>query len=307
MPILYQYKNRVINYGLISSGANSSIWGNRLLQYGPNPERLSQTFYSNTLIWQYAQKAGYKVICIFRNWTHDNSINMKDSQFIEYIGVEGNTSLEVDTNIALTIKKLINNQSKTPLFIYAVKAGIHFPYEGKVPDNNKIIKTSYKGSIPATRQDLINSYKNCLNYITDPFFGKMLNGLSLQNTVIFYTSDHGQNLLDNGHLISHGSTTNVSYYEGLVPLLIFSENNYYLEKFKIGVQKNKNKASHFNIFPTLLDIWGYKKNEYAPFHGVSLFDDIKFPRKFLITMSSANRIKHGNYKWVTIPDFVVAN
>jgi len=107
-------------------------------------------------------------------------------------------------------------------------------------------------------------------------------------------------------IFSMGPRKNVSFYEGLVPLLVFTENEYFLEKFRLGAQKNLNKASHFNIFPTLLDIWGYKKTEYNQFHGVSLFDNITFPRKFLSGIMTVKVIKSGIWQWNAIPDSVIA-
>ena len=46
-PYLYAHKNRVMNFGYASSGANCSADSNQILRYGVNPNNFENTFNKN--------------------------------------------------------------------------------------------------------------------------------------------------------------------------------------------------------------------------------------------------------------------
>ena len=69
-----------------------------------------------------------------------------------------------------------------------------------------------------------------------------------ESLVILYTSDHGQNLLDNGLRLSHGSVENHTQEEGLLPMLVITENETWKDLFF------KARNVNFNNTRTLMKI-----------------------------------------------------
>jgi glucan phosphoethanolaminetransferase (alkaline phosphatase superfamily) len=313
-PYLFSKRERIINFGYACSGANLSAESNQILRYGPNITNFATTFKSNPYIWEYAKKAGYRTILLegqARKGQLNDRISKDELKYIDtLIYIEGKEGYEKDSKIAKFIAENVSSSNSKPLFIYAVKFGLHFPYDEHVPMDKKKYHSGSKGFEEITKSDLVNAYKNGICYLIDSFFQIILENRTYKNSIIIYTSDHGQNLLDNGQRNTHGSVENASPYEGLVPLFVITDNEIFRRKFEEAASRNFNKASHFNIFSTELTFMGYDKKEFAKYHGKSLLDDIQEPRKFNSGLLSINRIglgKRNNNKWNFLPDSIIAN
>ncbi|MCI5210887.1 MAG: hypothetical protein D3910_19350, partial [Candidatus Electrothrix sp. ATG2] len=142
---------------------------------------------------------------------------------------------------------------------------------------------------------------------TDSTFADFFDNITeFSDSIIIYTSDHGQSLLDQGAKLSHCSQKDVSPYEGLVPLFVLTDNQQWKKIFDEAAIKNKNKASHFNIVPTILDIFGYAVQERVEVHGMSLLDDqLQKTRRFVsnfITLNRPSPFSKKKNKWHTLPD-----
>ncbi|MBE3143635.1 MAG: sulfatase-like hydrolase/transferase [Planctomycetes bacterium] len=76
-------------------------------------------------------------------------------------------------------------------------------------------------------EELINSYDNGLNYNLDNFFRILMGSDGLpNNTIIIYTSDHGQTLSEHGESWPHsGNTRN----EACVPVFVISPNQLHVD------------------------------------------------------------------------------
>jgi len=109
--------------------------------------------------------------------------------------------------------------------------------------------------------ELINSYDNSIRYNVDNFFKYLINAdpTILDNTIILYTSDHGQTLLDNGETWIQ---CYVSKTEAMVPIFMITRNNYSVD--------TEFKASHFNLFATLLDLMNFPEAERRYHYAKSL-------------------------------------
>jgi lipid A ethanolaminephosphotransferase len=313
LPALDSHKDRYINFGLASSGGNMSAESNQILRYGANPENFMETFKGNPYIWNYAHKAGYTTVLLegqaSEGFLNDRLTKKECAGIDKFIYIKGENSFEKDQEIAILIKKfLAEKDNKKPYFIYAIKSGMHFPYDVLVPQGERIYQTSARGFEVISRDDMIKSYCNAIHYVNNRFFEELDTNIDLSTSIIFYTSDHGQNLLDNGRRITHGSKENVICYEGLVPLLVATDIPEYRSSFLSAATLNKNKASHFNIFPTILSIWNYDHAYINKNHGKTLFEKIVMPRQFLTGLISVNRFRFGKFtpiSWVSIPDTVV--
>lgn len=316
-PYLFSQRCNIHNFGLAASGSNCSAESHQILRYGAvnnSTEDLIYTFNSNPYIWRFAKNAGYKTIYIeaqcAKGKIYNNGLTDEEIAFIDnsiYCSVK-RKGLEGDLNAARYIKELINlADHESPFFVYVVKAGIHFPYDDNVPKERRLFKSSSQGHDIGNKEDLVNSYKNAIAYSIDPFFKMIIDGVDYSNTIAIYTSDHGQNLLDNNKTVSHCSEF-PSIYEGLVPLFVITEHQSYKTKFSKATTVNKDRVSHFHIFPTILSLMGYENEFIRESYGRSLFEKEEEVRRFTSGYISSAILGFGSRSSVSfhpIPDDVI--
>lgn len=168
---------------------------------------------------------------------------------------------EIDKKIAGLVNQIFSNSPGNFIFVY--KRGSHFPYEKNYPVEEAPWKPIYffKGQYEIPPADnfeaIVNSYDNSIWYNLDRFFLTLSPEYSNlpNNTLIIYTSDHGESFFVSGHA-GHGGT---SREEAMIPLFLLGNKNKEID--------TKFKATHSNIFTTLLDMMNYpeelRKHPYA--------------------------------------------
>lgn len=120
------------------------------------------------------------------------------------------------------------------------------------------------------REKSLNTYMNGIRWSVDDWFKKLLSDSGeFKPYVIIYTSDHGQNIVDDGTLATH-CRPRANHYEGIVPMMIFSNDKKLLEGFRLAQAVNYDKASHFQIFPTMVRLAGYDAAWVKNHYGASL-------------------------------------
>ena len=134
----------------------------------------------------------------------------------------------------------------------------------------------------------MTTYKSAVRWNVDEFFRRVLTGLDVSQTAIVYTSDHGQSLLEGGYSASHCSVgPNIVAGEALVPLFAIVGDATLRNELQQASKKMLNKASHFEIFPTLLMAFGYARAEVQAAYGAGLFGEPGQPRRFLSGFKSS--------------------
>ncbi|HPS58734.1 MAG TPA: sulfatase-like hydrolase/transferase [Spirochaetota bacterium] len=278
-PYLLANKNRIINFGLAVAGTNNSAATNSFLRMGAVQDSLLRsdvrTLFKNTLIWQYAHNASVKTAFIDcqRDGVLQNYMTETEKNYIDYfIQIPRSNEYSMDHNAVPVIKKLIQMEHG-PLFIYINKNGTHFHYEKRYPSDKKYFKpTLEQNSTVSDRKRLVNSYKNSIRWTVDDFFSLLLKDLPLSETVIIYTSDHGQNLMNDGTTVTHFRFKNAIPQEVIVPLFILTDNYEVKQMFKKQAAYNFNHASHFYIFPTVLALFGYDHSSIVERYQPTLMD-----------------------------------
>ena len=96
--------------------------------------------------------------------------------------------------------------------------------------------------------------------------------MDLKHTLIIYTSDHGQNLLDDGTTRTHCGLTDPDIHEALVPLLVFNDTPSLRPRLVEAAALNRNRSSHFQIFPTILEVLGFASQRTKEKYFSSLFE-----------------------------------
>lgn len=314
-PYLQKIQNSLFNYGIASSGSNSSGPSNIMLQTGVRSKQLDQAgtlFFKNTNIFQFAKHAGYKTVYI--DGQGEGSLLLNYMRSFDFENIDEAIQIrskypdvkryDIDMKIAQEITSLFNQYPQEKLFIHVLKSGVHFPYEGSFPKLDsemiKVINDDDKNSDATIRQLRMN-YFNSIKWNVDKFFETLIPNITSYSPTIIYTSDHGQSLREDGSLASHG-VVHGNVYQGIVPLIVFplgKSYHQYLSLAENNYQNNFNKASHFNIFPTILLLLGYSNKDIVKTYDPSLFDKLDGIRFFYTGVIPGNPVYYSTK--VTIP------
>lgn len=309
-PFLASERAAIADFGQATSGHNCSSFSNAILRWGIGPSSLTSAETLPT-IWQYARRAGFTTTYIDAQkqpGTYGNFMSIRETADIDNMVQYKSPQIERDADYisndfraARTALELIRSSDDN--FIYINKLGVHFPYEGKYPESEVKYRPHMSLAQPmsnATREQLLNSYRNAIHWNVDNFFRALLDREALQNTLIIYTSDHGQNLLDDG-TATHCNRSSDSPYQALVPLLVLTQDPKLLEDFKSAAAINRGQASHFNIFPTVLELMGYPSQQVARDYPTGLLSPITRLGKFSCGDLLDPDVYRREFHWKTVP------
>jgi len=286
-PFLLSQAASIANFGLATSASNCSNASNAILRHGANPDTLGRKehdLFRNPTVWKYARGAGYETNLIDLQYDSIRMQNFLAAPELALIDHEiqspkGTAAAFRDFALFTQLREIMTRPA--PQFVFVIKRGAHFPYPENYPDDQVFFKPAMeRNEAISDRLRLVNSYKNVIRWTVDTFFQEFLDQVSLANAVVIYTSDHGQNLLDDGKPVTHCRRTAQSLYEAVVPLMVFTGRADLKHSFKQSASKNYNKASHFEIFPTLLVLFGYEADAVRTRYNQSLFEDIDTPLGF---------------------------
>lgn len=278
-PYLDSLSN-VVSLGVISSVANNSASSNYILRNGvllselPDKEHLTL---SKPTIFSYAKNAGF--VNVFADaQAYENSLqnymSKHDLDDVDFFLTHKNEESDPirDHTMLSKINKILQEKDKKH-FVYFVKAGAHFPWQKTYPIANEVYKPALdtiEGLSFKKRKRAVNTYQNAVRWSSDDFFLDFFKRVNMKNTLVIYTSDHGQNIVENNTTITHGLALNPPSTMAAVPLLIF-DNNISRIKEKMKNVNNK-KFSQYQLFPTLLSTFGYS-NEVVHQYGVPFWQD----------------------------------
>lgn len=257
-------QKKLQNWGIAAAASTGSrfTYSSLITGLGPDdfPDRSGFKVNTFPTIYQYAKAMNYRThyldgqMNVYWGGVKDD-LNYIDNwrgllDVTEGMGFE---TWEIDNNLARKVRDIIYSSTGNLIFVF--KHGAHIPYQGNFPPGtgswNPSYETSNKFDIPAGDQlsYVVNAYDNSLRYNVNSFFANLIDDYSAipNGTVIIYTGDHGQTLFVNGRS-SHGGNTKA---EATVPLLMIGDPGRILD--------TSYKASHGNIFPTILDLIEYPK------------------------------------------------
>ena len=250
------------NWGTAVSASTGSRFTYNALITGLTPDDLpDKTEYkinSFPTIFQYAKAMNYTTYYFDGQMKNYWGGVADDKNYIDnWIGVDrvGDFPVmetwDIDNQIARRVNKIIEQSSGNFIFIF--KHGCHIPYQKNFPASEAIWFPTYTTddlyAIPKAEKstEVVNAYDNSLRYNINSFFKNLIDDYSdiPNDSVIIYTGDHGQTLFA-GAKASHGGETKI---EASVPLFIVG-------KLASNIDTGY-KASHQNLYPTLLDLMNY--------------------------------------------------
>lgn len=296
----------VLNYGVAAAITNCSFNTNITLRYGGTRDDYVRINGTGPSIFQYAKHAGFRTVYIDGQLTRggrQNGMDDDELRFIDsFVQFDGVPVRDRDKRIAETLVELINDDERD--FILVNKVGAHFPVHDKYPAEFEIFtpalergryeNVSHTGSregFTGTAADWVlyrNSYRNTLAWSVGAFFDTLFAGVRNERAVILYTADHGQELHEDGNpgVQTHCRQDTATMEEGAVPLVVLLGSKAAHFDLPRALPDNFNRASHYNIFSTLLLMLGYEKQAATEAYGPSLADETKDPMTFNIRFDS---------------------
>ncbi len=211
------------------------------------------------------KEAGFQT-AFFSNQRYNRS-------FIDFFGKEADTSDFIKEDVAdpnynpsddellkLVAKEL--EKETTKLFIVLHTYGSHFNYRERYPaDKAFFLPDTPVDAEVKYKKNLINAYDNSIRY-TDNFLTRIIRMLQEMevDAAMLYTSDHGEDIFDDGrHLFLHASPV-PSYYQLHVPFLVWMSDSYreaYPSLPKAAENnRQKNISSSASFFQTMLELGG---------------------------------------------------
>lgn len=318
----------IFNYGYAASIANCSADTNVTLRYGGTRAdymRINSTLPS---IWQYAKKAGLRTVYIDSQRTGGNLQNLMNAaeqkDIDEFVQFDRTSVRDRDMAAAAKLIELLNDGK--PELVVINKVGAHFPVHDKYPDAFmayrptlprgqfvEVADTGTRDGFNGQPDDWLlyrNAYKNTVLWNVGEFFARVFAQADLSHALLIYTSDHGQDLHERGNpgLNTHCGGDPVEE-EGLVPLVVISGSDLQTLDWQAQLPANKDRSSHYNIFPTLLQVMGYDLAGIEAVYGKPLSvptgDDFTFNYRFNARLGAKPEWKHIDLNSIVTPGRVV--
>jgi hypothetical protein len=279
------------NYGYAASITNCSVGTNLTLRFGGTRSDYQRINANMPSVWDYARQAGLGTVYIDAQRTDGQLHNLMTAE--ELAGIDrhiqfGNVPVQRrDMAAADALAGLLNNRTRE--FILVNKVGAHFPIHDKYPDafmryrpalprggHEDVSDTGSRAGFGGTAEDwrrYRNAYRNTLLWNVGAFFDRLLARADLSRATLIYTSDHGQDLHERGRpaLNTHCSSEPV-IEEGLVPLVVIEGAGAAALDWDRHLAANRNRVSHYQLFPTLLALMGYDEAPVRAVYGASLVE-----------------------------------
>lgn len=314
----------IFNFGYAASIANCSADTNVTLRYGGTRADYMRINTTLPSIWQYAKKAGLSTVYIDAQRTGGNLQNlMNDAEKKDidaFVQFDQTSVRDRDMAAAAKLIELLNDDK--PQLVVINKVGAHFPVHDKYPDAFmayrptlprgqfvEVADTGKRDGFNGQPDDWVlyrNAYKNTLLWNVGEFFSRVFTQADLSHATLIYTSDHGQDLHERGNpgLNTHCGGDPVEE-EGLVPLVVIQGSGLKTLDWSAQLAANKDRSSHYNIFPTLLQLMGYDLAGVEAVYGkplsVATADEFTFNYRFNARLGAKPEWKHIDLKTIVTP------
>ncbi len=292
----------VHSFGVAAAVTNCSLGTNLTLRHGGTRAGYMKLNATGPAIWDYARKAGLVPVYIDAQRTGGGLQNGMDAaeqaRIATFIQFDDVPVEQRDIAAADRLAQLLANDRRE--FIFVNKVGAHFPVHDKYPDSHKLHRPAlprgnFLGIADTGKRDGFdgsddqwqlyrNAYRNTLLWKVGGFFDRLLAPGTLHGATVIYTADHGQDLNERGGsgVHTHCSTDPVPE-EGAVPLAVLTDVGG-TGMWPAAAALNRDRASHYQLFPTMLRLMGYAPDAVRAAYGESLdatlVDEMRFNSRF---------------------------
>jgi len=243
---LYTDEPKSVDYGKTSSGANCSAASNFILRRaGWIRDGTSDSLDVKGIesLFSIAKRAGYRTIYLDnQNVLNDHAVrNYLDADEIVNIDsvIEGSgETYSRDPGSLETIGKVIGQPK---VFILMNKVGAHFAYYQTIP--------------PAVRSaNKLANYRKSVE-INSKHFLEVLSSIIDSESIVFYTSDHGQDLVGTSPHCNTGSGIRDAEYS--VPFVVLTGNDVVREALLKDRPSFENRLSHLEFSESVRNAMGF--------------------------------------------------
>jgi len=253
--------NRMPLMEMHAHGSTTAISLSNILS-GLLPTEPRELLHSVPLMWDYARAAGWDTAY----WTSQNlmfgnaRLYMQDipaRQFAIGTHLDSMADLDMGAYDRLATDRAIRDWDKLeePFFAVVHYSNVHFPHitdPEHAPFQPALLSTA-----PEHNTEFFNYYKNAV-YLSDMAVGRLLTHVrgseSGDNTIIVYTSDHGEGFRDHWQI---GHTTSIYEEDIRVPTWIDAPAGTLSPEEEANIRSTENEyVYHIDLEPTLLDLMG---------------------------------------------------
>ena len=301
-PNFASFAAQLVNFGPAASGAICSNYSNAILRFMPSRADLGGAISSNPTIWHYAKAAGFRTVYIdaqghaIENATRmQNFMTPAERKWIDdFYPLAEVDSKSADQALLEIIEKEFAKPG--PVFIYANKQGMHFPYDQNYDTARGPLhpEQSEVGSIED--KSMLNSYRNAVDWNVDQFFADFAKRISMKDLAMVYTSDHGQFFApgEATHCKSSDSHPQMAY----VPLFAYVDSAAGMTELAGGAAQSRGRANHFQIAPTMMHWMGFAEADIAAHYPESLHTGTRFEPAY--ALADIFGLFSSNVEWVKL-------
>lgn len=189
-----------------------------------NANDFEKEIYSAKSVVTAFNEAGYHTVFI--------SNQQPNHSFIEYFANEADTTLYMKPGknggnapdirmLPVAEKFMYDNHPKTLLVLHTY--GSHFNYSDRYNQRDRLfIPDDCSHAAPSSRRQLVNAYDNSI-VATDRLLNSLIEAAEDHNCVasLIYTSDHGEDIFDNGSIRFLHASPRPTYEQVHVPFLVW--------------------------------------------------------------------------------------
>ena len=210
----------------------------------------------------------------------------RNGSFIDFFGEEADRCCFIkddypaganvlDKELLKYVERFVDDApSDKPLFIMLHCYGSHFNYSERYPEEFSVFKPDdCSEAMASNRQSLLNAYDNTIMY-TDHILSSLATMLDKagDDVAMVYTSDHGEDIFDDGQHFLHASIVPTDY-QLHVPLMVWLSKGYSEHRQEVAAALKSNAESPIStsqsLFHTMLDMASIKTQYFRECHSLA--------------------------------------
>lgn len=210
----------------------------------------------------------------------------RNGSFIDFFGEEADRCCFIkddypaganvlDKELLKYVERFVDDApSDKPLFIVLHCYGSHFNYSERYPEEFSVFKPDdCSEAMASNRQSLLNAYDNTIMY-TDHILSSLATMLDKtgDDVAMVYTSDHGEDIFDDGQHFLHASIVPTDY-QLHVPLMVWLSKGYSEHRQEVAAALKSNAESPIStsqsLFHTMLDMASIKTQYFRESHSLA--------------------------------------
>lgn len=268
------------------------------------PETYGDSIYVVKSLLSAFREAGYQTV-FFSCQRHNRS-------FIDFFGEEADTTLFVrepdglglsdanDLTLLNCLDGVLRSRDRQrPLLVVLHTYGSHFSYRDRYPASmRRFVDDSYSEINAENRSRLIDGYDNTI-VMTDSLLAGIVNRLKGLDAAMIYTSDHGEDILDDTRgLFLHASPC-PTIYQVHVPLVVWESDTYTHRRPEaaaaLDANSSKRVSSNTSYAATALDLGGVITPRLGRRHSLINPDYEPAPRLYLNDHNNAVKLEESGF------------